>query len=340
VAALAGGGVVLLFEQARRGWGWTLLLALAILGTSVLSYMILDQTPSFVPWLRWVILISGALAALTLLMLRAGDRLSRRKLLTLALSASVVALLGGPAAYSIATVGHGQTGSSPTAGPATAEAAGFGRFRAARGASSSRAGGSQARGDGANAALVKYLRSHHDGAKYLVAANGSQTAAPIALATGDPVITIGGFMGADPAPTTAQLKSLVESGQLRYIVLGGGFGGSFVGAGGFPGAGSSAHGSSGDGSGISDRFGPSTASGSGAAGSLATAPSRSAALTARHESVQTAARTQWVESHCQTVTIAGYSSTATSARAGGAGPFAAGSASSLYLCTKSDATGS
>ncbi len=234
--------MVLLFEQARRGWGWTLLLALAIVGTSVLSYMILDQTPSFVPWLRWVILISGALAALTLLMLRAGDRLSRRKLLTLALSASVVALLGGPAAYSIATVGHGQTGSSPTAGPATAEAAGFGRFLAARGASSSRVGGSQARGDGANAALVKYLRSHRDGAKYLVAANGSQTAAPIALATGDPVITIGGFMGADPAPTTAQLKSLVESGQLRYIVLGGGFGGSFVGAGGFPGAGSSAHG--------------------------------------------------------------------------------------------------
>ncbi len=45
---------------------------------------------------------------------------------------------------------------------------------------------------------------------------------------------MGGFTGSDPAPTLAQLKAYVASGQLRYVLVGGGRGG-----GGFGGAGSS-----------------------------------------------------------------------------------------------------
>jgi hypothetical protein len=36
-------------------------------------------------------------------------------------------------------------------------------------------------------------------------------------------MAIGGFNGGDDALTVEQLQSYVESGQLRYIVLGGGF---------------------------------------------------------------------------------------------------------------------
>jgi hypothetical protein len=39
-------------------------------------------------------------------------------------------------------------------------------------------------------------------------------------------VTIGGFNGADPAPTVAQLQRMVARGELRYVLLGGGgFGG-------------------------------------------------------------------------------------------------------------------
>jgi 4-amino-4-deoxy-L-arabinose transferase-like glycosyltransferase len=71
-------------------------------------------------------------------------------------------------------------------------------------------------------ALISYLRSHQGSAKYLVAVSGSQASAPIILATGQPVITMGGFNGSDPAPTLAQLQALVSSGQVHYILLGGG----------------------------------------------------------------------------------------------------------------------
>ena len=73
--------------------------------------------------------------------------------------------------------------------------------------------------------MIRYLEAHQGSAKYLVAATGSQTTAPIIIATGKPVVTIGGFNGSDNAPTVAQLADLVRSGQLRYVLLGGGGGG-------------------------------------------------------------------------------------------------------------------
>jgi 4-amino-4-deoxy-L-arabinose transferase-like glycosyltransferase len=46
-------------------------------------------------------------------------------------------------------------------------------------------------------------------------------AASIELATGQPVMAMGGFTGSDPAPTLDQLKAYVASGQLRFIIVGG-----------------------------------------------------------------------------------------------------------------------
>jgi 4-amino-4-deoxy-L-arabinose transferase-like glycosyltransferase len=85
----------------------------------------------------------------------------------------------------------------------------------------------------ASRALIAYLEAHRDGAEYLVATFGSQTSAPIIIASGTPVITIGGFNGADPAPTLAQFERLVAEGKVRYVLLQGSGGGR-------PGGGSSA----------------------------------------------------------------------------------------------------
>ena len=67
--------------------------------------------------------------------------------------------------------------------------------------------------------LATYLTSHQGHAKYLLAVDGSQAAAGFILATGKPVIAMGGFLGTDPAPTLDQFKRLVAAGEVHYVLV-------------------------------------------------------------------------------------------------------------------------
>ena len=80
---------------------------------------------------------------------------------------------------------------------------------------------------GASSALIDYLLANRGGATWIVATTSAQEAGSIELASGEPVMAMGGFMGSDPAPTLAQLQSYVASGKVRYVLVGGrgGFGG-------------------------------------------------------------------------------------------------------------------
>ncbi|MGW6719141.1 ArnT family glycosyltransferase [Streptomyces sp. NPDC054995] len=60
---------------------------------------------------------------------------------------------------------------------------------------------------------------------WVAAAVGAQNAAGYQLATGEPVMAIGGFNGSDPSPTLAQFKKYVAEGSIHYFVSGGGMGG-------------------------------------------------------------------------------------------------------------------
>jgi hypothetical protein len=62
---------------------------------------------------------------------------------------------------------------------------------------------------------------------WVAAAIGSQNAAGLQLASGLPVMAIGGFNGSDPSPTLAQFQSYVEQGKIHYFAAssGGGRGG-------------------------------------------------------------------------------------------------------------------
>ncbi|HEX3874305.1 MAG TPA: glycosyltransferase family 39 protein [Solirubrobacteraceae bacterium] len=337
VAGLAGAGLVGLAGGARRRLRVAGVLAASLALTGWLAFGLLGDAPGFAVWLPWAVLGAGGLSAVAVLATGIRRWPIRRGLGGLALACAGVAVLGGPSAYAIATVGHGQTGSDPTAGPAGAgrgpgDAAGrrfavagggggggfgavFGRRGPAGGELADRgsAGGLRPAGIGspgglrpaggagspggfgfaggfaggaADPQLVAYLKAHRDGAEYLVAATGSQVAGLIQLASGDPVVSMGGFMGADPAPTAAELAGLVRAGRVRYVLLGGGgFGGA---AGPRPGA----AGGRGDG---------------GASASVSTA------------------RQAWVIGHCQTVDY------------GGSTGAAGGRATTLYSCSASDA---
>ncbi|MCX4485857.1 glycosyltransferase family 39 protein [Streptomyces anulatus] len=69
------------------------------------------------------------------------------------------------------------------------------------------------------------LEKGADDYTWVAAAVGAQNAASYQLATGDPVMAIGGFNGSDPSPTLAQFKKYVTEGKIHYFVSGGGMGG-------------------------------------------------------------------------------------------------------------------
>jgi 4-amino-4-deoxy-L-arabinose transferase-like glycosyltransferase len=218
VATLAAGALVMLWRAARTSTRAAIALAIVLAGTASVSFLVLEDAPHFLPWLKWGVLVCGALAAAAILLPHV-DRTRRRPVrMTLAMGTAAVALLGGPAAYSLATVGRSHTGSDPIAGPAP----NGGKPRPAI-ASSSNPGGfvSASQLEKSLPLLITYLRAHRGPARFLVAATYAVVADPIALATRQPVITVGGFTGRDPSPTVAQIKRLIGSGQLRFILLDG-----------------------------------------------------------------------------------------------------------------------
>ncbi len=70
-------------------------------------------------------------------------------------------------------------------------------------------------------ALVSYLVANTKDVYYLVAVPSSQNGAGLVLATGRPVLYMGGFGGQDQVVTVEDLVQKVEAGELRYILLGG-----------------------------------------------------------------------------------------------------------------------
>jgi hypothetical protein len=86
-----------------------------------------------------------------------------------------------------------------------------------------------------SSALIKLLEQDASKYKWIAATVGTQSAAPIELATGgDAVLAIGGFNGTDPSPTLAEFQALVAKGEIHYYVgmsgnsFGGGNGSSAI----------------------------------------------------------------------------------------------------------------
>ncbi|MEV0115092.1 glycosyltransferase family 39 protein [Streptomyces sp. NPDC050844] len=72
-----------------------------------------------------------------------------------------------------------------------------------------------------SAKAKKLLEANAEDYTWAAAAIGSQNAASYQLATGDPVMAIGGFNGSDPSPTLAQFKQYVADGKVHYFISGG-----------------------------------------------------------------------------------------------------------------------
>ena len=76
-----------------------------------------------------------------------------------------------------------------------------------------------------NAALNRRLQSNAGHYTWAAATVSANSAAGYQLASGEPVMAIGGFNGTDPAPTLAQFEKYVAEGKIHYFIAGGRGGG-------------------------------------------------------------------------------------------------------------------
>ncbi|CAL9490962.1 hypothetical protein SUDANB21_03251 [Streptomyces sp. enrichment culture] len=80
-------------------------------------------------------------------------------------------------------------------------------------------------GTSVDAQARELLETDADDYTWAAAAVGAQNAASYQLATGEPVMAVGGFNGTDPSPTLAQFQQYVKDGRIHYFVSSGGMGG-------------------------------------------------------------------------------------------------------------------
>jgi 4-amino-4-deoxy-L-arabinose transferase-like glycosyltransferase len=221
IAALVGAGSVALWRLGRhnRWLGW--LLPAAVVGSALWSAALLTRSSDFAPGLSTAVIVLGSVSAVAIVVTLLRHWLPRWLKAIAGVTAVLVTsvtLLAGPFAYDLYTVSHSVTGASPAAGPATPATAGFSGPWGTGGFDGPGAGGNlQAT---APTGLIAYLEANQGTAKYLVAVEGAITGTPVILATDEPVMAMGGFMGGDPTPTLDQLKALVSAGKVRYILLG------------------------------------------------------------------------------------------------------------------------
>ncbi|QXJ19773.1 glycosyltransferase family 39 protein [Actinomadura graeca] len=260
VAALTGGGAVLLYGAYRRSAAWAWVLPAGVAVTGAWAFALLARTPSWHPWLRWLVAAATVLAVAVLAVAApAAGRASRRArpgVIAAGLAFALVAGLSGPGAYAVSAASAVSGGTNPLAGPvAGGRAGGPGGGPMGRGGPSGAGGpagmpgagirpgtvpgvipggqavgqaGGQAGGGpgggpggGVTAQMIGYLERNQGSATWLVAVSSAQEASSIILRTGRAVIAMGGFTGRDPAMTVAALQRYVADGRLRYVLVGG-----------------------------------------------------------------------------------------------------------------------
>ncbi|MET9327927.1 glycosyltransferase family 39 protein [Tsukamurella sp. NPDC003166] len=239
IAALVAIGVAVGWRERARPWV-RVVGALAVAATGTTGWYVLVQTPSWNPWLRWVIAAAAAIGTVSLLATLLPAVRPARGLVGVIALAALVTGIAGQVAFAAETIATPRQGAIVSAGPSSGH--GFGPGRGGndmpeflkRFAERSGPGGDGERGRGGpsflmgsepSAALKALLLQDADRYTWIAATVGANSAAGPQLATGRPVMPIGGFNGTDPSPTLAQFQKYVADGRIHYFLAeSGGFG--------------------------------------------------------------------------------------------------------------------
>nr|WP_091320323.1 glycosyltransferase family 39 protein [Amycolatopsis tolypomycina] len=206
VAALVGTAAVQLW-RLRANPVASGLLSGGVAVTALTAYLLLSGS-SWQPWLAPTVLVGGLLAAVALFF---ATHLTRGAASSVAVFSLVVALTG-TGAYTLATAATTHSGAIPSAGPSS----GFGDGRGFGG----RGGGpgSLLSTTMPGASLTALLQQDASKYRWTAATVLSNAAAGYQLASGAPVMAVGGFNGTDPYPTLTQFQEYVASGQIHYFL--------------------------------------------------------------------------------------------------------------------------
>jgi 4-amino-4-deoxy-L-arabinose transferase-like glycosyltransferase len=236
IGALVGIGAVELWRR-RAEVAARAVLAVVLAGTAAWAFVLLSRA-GWQPWLAWAVLVLGLAGAAGLLGVHRLGRKARAGVLAVA----VVAALSAPAGWSIATAATPHTGAIPSSGPRDARMGGPGGMgmggpgggrpagRTMAGAPGGGAPGGGMRGEGfmmggnilgsptPSAELTALLQRDAGAYTWSAAAIGSNSAAGYQLASGQPMMALGGFNGTDPFPTLEGFQQLVAEGRIHYFV--------------------------------------------------------------------------------------------------------------------------
>ena len=222
-AALAGLGLAEVVDVVRaRRWPWLVIPAVGLAATARTQWTVLRR-PDSIEWrpaLAWLALAGAFLGVGALF---AGS-LRRPKTARVAGVASIVLLALAPLLWTQASLANGVTPQLPYAQPT--------RLDGGRSGLQPNGGFTFPTGD--QKRLVEFLRSERTTENWLVAVQSAGQAESIIISSGEPVMTMGGFIGSDPILTEDQLRTKIAAGNIRFfLVSAGGFGRGGFGRGGF-----------------------------------------------------------------------------------------------------------
>lgn len=234
IAALVGIGTAVCWDQREKLWARAIL-AITVVTTATTFVVALANVPDYHPWLRWAVPAGGVAL---LVWLAVGVRgAGRPAVRAVALAVAAVVALGGSTAYSLTTVARGNSGSMPIAGPVPrlviartkgVPAAPRARVSATEGPGflvpaahprSHLVGCTLLESGVPDKAIVDLLDRNADAYTWVGATVGSVCAAGYQLATGHPVMPIGGFNGTDPAPAPDEFLRLALAKRIHYFIV-------------------------------------------------------------------------------------------------------------------------
>jgi hypothetical protein len=164
------------------------------------SLVLLDRADVGPRWLHWTVALVALAAAMGVLVAGA---MGWQHALVAAVAAGIVAGSTGTAAYTVATAATPHHGSIPNAVQGAGAPDG--------------PGGPSMGSDENNTELAGLLAGAHT--TWSAATSGSQSASSLEIASGTPVMAIGGWSG-DPVPTLQQFIDYVHTGRIAYYVAG------------------------------------------------------------------------------------------------------------------------
>ncbi|MDR3577159.1 MAG: glycosyltransferase family 39 protein [Anaerolineaceae bacterium] len=185
-------------EHAISAGFWLIIAAPATLAFQ--TYMLLQFRQN----IRWMI-IPAALLGIGIVAWVVSIFSSRSKFNQAALLLTATAMLLAPLTWSWLTTLN--SGSSPVAYSGAPVRSG-----------SSRTAFDPANNGRQQPALLNYLEQHTKNTEYLLAVPSASMGDSYVLASGRPVLFMGGFIGTDPVTNAIQLAELVHSGKLRYVL--------------------------------------------------------------------------------------------------------------------------